>query len=268
MFYIASKLFWLFASPINLLLAAAFFGAAFSLRRAGWRAPALALISVVGLIAIGVLPLGALVVRPLEDRFATPDPYPSEITGIVVLGGAIDDGISRARGQTVFDEGGSRLTEAFILARRYPQAKVIYSGGDASLLEPGFSAAPGEAAEGRKLLIALGLAPERVIAEDRSRNTLENAQFTAKIVHPKPGEAWLLVTSAYHMPRAMGLFRKAGFSAIAFPVDYRTYGDARDWRIVRDVARNFRLFDLAVHEWSGLVGYWLTGKIDEIFPGP
>jgi uncharacterized SAM-binding protein YcdF (DUF218 family) len=268
MFYIASKLLWLFVSPINLLLAGAFLGAALSLRRAGWRAPALTLICVVLLIAIGILPLGALIVRPLEDRFALPKPYPADVAGIIVLGGSISDGISRARGETVFDEGGSRLTEAFILARRYPNAKVIYSGGDASLLHPEFWDGPGEAAEGRKLLIALGLAPERVIAEDRSRNTFENAEFTAAIVHPKSDEIWLLVTSAYHMPRSMGLFRKAGFSVVAFPVDYRTFGDGSDWRLAHDVPQNLRLFDLALHEWVGLAGYRLTGKIDEFFPGP
>jgi uncharacterized SAM-binding protein YcdF (DUF218 family) len=268
MFFIASKLVWLFASPINLLLAGAFLGALVSLRRAGRGAPALTLVCVVLLIAIGILPLGALVVRPLEDRFPLPQAYPAEVAGIIVLGGAISDGISRARGETVFDEGAARLTEAVILARRYPLAKVIYTGGDASLLDPGFSQAPGEAAEGRKLLIALGVEPERVIAEDRSRNTFENAEFTAATVRPKPGETWLLVTSAYHMPRSMGLFRKAGFAVVAFPVDYRTFGDESDWRLIHDIPRNFRLFDLAAHEWLGLAGYWATGKIDEIFPAP
>ena len=88
------------------------------------------------------------------------------------------------------------------------------------------------------------------------------------MVDPKPDETWLLVTSAYHMPRSMALFRRAGFSVVAFPVDYRTFGDRRDWRIAHDVPRNLRLFDLAVHEWAGLAGYRLTGKIDAFFPRP
>ena len=134
MFYIASKLLWLFASPINLLLAGAFFGAALSLRRAGRRAPALALSSVVLLIAIGVLPLGALVARPLEDRFPLPKEIPARCRGDHRARRGDRGRGQRARGETVFDEGGSRLTEAVILARRYPTAQVIYSGGDASLL--------------------------------------------------------------------------------------------------------------------------------------
>ena len=161
-----------------------------------------------------------------------PPPY-----GIIILGGAIDDEVSRARGQTIFDEGAARLTEAAILARRYPMAKIVYTGGSASLL----GRASTEAEEGRKLLIALGVEPARIEIEPRSRNTDENARFTAALLHPKPDQTWLIDTSAYHMPRAMGLFRKAGFNAIAYPVDYRTEGGGRDWRLGVDLPRGLQI---------------------------
>ena len=263
MFFLASKLLWFAAAPITLLMAGALVGAWLVPRGAGFPR-ALALACAGALLFVSVAPVGALLIEPLEDRFPQP---PADIPapyGIIVLGGAIDDEASAARGQTIFAEGASRLTEAAILARRFPQARLVYTGGSASL----WSSNSTEALEGRKLLVALGVDPARIAIEDKSRNTEENARFTAALVHPQRDEAWLLVTSAYHMPRAMGLFVKAGFSVRAYPVDYRSLGDARDWRMNLHPARGLRLFDLAVHEWIGLIAYRASGRIDDWFPGP
>jgi len=263
MFFVASKLLWFAAAPISLLMAGALVGAWFVPRRAGFPR-ALALACSVALLFVSVAPVGALLIEPLEDRFPPPPPDMPAPYGIVVLGGAIDDEASAARRQTVFDEGASRLTEAAILARRYPEARLVYSGGSASLMDSRST----EGLEARKLLTALGVDPARIAIEDKSRNTDENARFTAALVHPQPGETWLVVTSAYHMPRAMGLFAKAGFSVRAYPVDYRSLGGGRDWRFNFEPARGLRLVDLAVHEWIGLIAYRLSGRIDDWFPGP
>jgi uncharacterized SAM-binding protein YcdF (DUF218 family) len=261
MFFIASKLLWFFVAPSALLTLGALLGVVFARWRAG---RALAFVCLVALLLAGAAPLGALLLAPLEDRFPAPAADLPPPYGIIILGGAIDDDVSRARGQTTFDEGAARLTEAAIFARRYPMAKIVYTGGSASLL----GRASTEADEGRKLLIALGVEPARIEIEPRSRNTDENARFTAALVHPKPDQTWLIDTSAFHMPRAMGLFRKAGFNAIACPVDYRTEGGGRDWRLGVDLPRGLRLFDLGVHEWIGLVAYRLSGRIDSWFPAP
>ena len=125
-----------------------------------------------------------------------------------------------------------------------------------------------EARYARELLIGLGVDAARIGIETRSRNTNENARFSAAILDPKPGEVWLVVTSAYHMPRSMGLFRKAGFDARAYPVDYRTYFDDRDYRPIPFHLTELDLTDLALHEWVGLTAYYLTGKIGDWFPGP
>ena len=125
-----------------------------------------------------------------------------------------------------------------------------------------------EAVEAKKLLVALGVDPARIETETRSRNTDENARFTAALVAPKPDQTWLLVTSAWHIPRSMGLFRKAGFNVVAFPVDYRTFGDNRDWAINFDPARGLWLFEMGVHEWIGLTAYRAAGKTGAWFPAP
>lgn len=263
MFFIASKALWFAAAPITLLMAGALIGAWFVPKGAGFPR-ALALGCAGALLFVSVAPVGALLIEPLEDRFPPPEADMPPPYGIVILGGAIDDEASAARGQTILDEGASRLTEAAILARRYPAARLVYTGGSAALWDPHST----EALEGRKLLVALGVDAARIAIEDKSRNTDENARFTAALVHPQADQVWLVVTSAYHMPRAMALFRKAGFSARAFPVDYRTLGDARDWRLNLDPSRGLRLFDLAVHEWIGLIAYRASGRIDDWFPRP
>jgi uncharacterized SAM-binding protein YcdF (DUF218 family) len=264
MFFLASKVLWFFLVPVHVLLLGALIGA---VAVAGGHARVgrwVAILSSATLILIGVLPVSVWLIRPLEDRFPAPADTMAPPSGIIILGGAIDDEISRARHQVSFGEGAGRLTEAAILARRYRDARIVYSGGSDSL----FGRPSSEAAEAKKLLVALGVDSDRIVLEDRSRNTDENARFTRDLVAPRPAEVWLLVTSAYHMPRAMGLFRRAGFDVAAYPVDYHSEGDASDWRLSAEATRGLLLFDIAVHEWIGLIAYRAAGKIDEWFPAP
>jgi uncharacterized SAM-binding protein YcdF (DUF218 family) len=264
MFFVASKVLWFFLAPVNLLLVAALVGAALSGGRFARGGRRIAMTAIALLLAIGVSPLGAWLIAPLEDRFpppsaSTPPPY-----GIIVLGGAIDDELGRAHHQVILVDGAARLTEAVALARRFPQARLVYTGGSNSMTGGDST----EARDAGKLLTALGVDPTRITLEDRSRNTDENARFTRDLVHPELSQTWLLVTSAWHMPRAMALFRKAGFNVVADPVDYRSHGGFGDLRLNTDASRGFALFDLAVHEWVGLAAYRASGKIDSIFPAP
>jgi uncharacterized SAM-binding protein YcdF (DUF218 family) len=263
-FFITSKIVWMLASPIDLSLMGALVGVLLGYGRHARFGRALALAAILILAAAATLPVGLILIAPLEDRFPPPPADLPPPEGIIVLGGAIDDTASVARGQTVFDEGGERLTEAVILAKRYPKARIVYTGGSASLT----GATSTEALQARNLMAAMGVAPERVTIEDKSRNTDENARFTAAIVHPEPSQRWIIVTSAFHMPRAMGVFEKAGFHPIAYPVAFRTLGGEGDPRVVLDPAKNLHIFQLALHEWIGLAAYWASGRIDHLFPGP
>ena len=259
MFFIASKLLWIFAAPVNVALVVALIGAFW-----GRRGRALAVFFIALLLVMGISPLATFALRTLEDRFPLPSATAPAPYGIIVLGGAIDDAVGSARGQVVLRDGGSRLTEAALLARRFPAARIVYTGGS-----PGLTATDSnEAQQARDLLVGLGVEGARITLETRSRNTDENARFTADIVKPQPGQIWWIDTSAYHTPRAMGLFRKAGFDAVAYPVDYYTFGDNRDFRLSHDTVGGLRNFDQATHEWIGLMAYWATGKIDALFPAP
>ncbi len=265
MFFIASKLFWMFASPINLLLLGALLGILLCYGRHARFGRGLALAAILILLGLAALPLRGLILVPLEDRFPQPSAEMHPPYGIVVLGAAVNDSLSAVRGQTIFDEGGERITEAVILAKRFPQAKIVYTSGTNSV----FGGSSNEAARARDLMVAMGVARDRITIEDRARNTEENATFTAKIVHPEPTQRWALVTSAFHMPRAMGVFEKAGFHPIAYPVSYYTTGrPADDLRPTFEPVGNLKTFMLAAHEWIGLAAYWASGRIDRLFPGP
>jgi uncharacterized SAM-binding protein YcdF (DUF218 family) len=104
--------------------------------------------------------------------------------------------------------------------------------------------------------------------ERRSRNTYENAEFSKVLVSPKSGERWLLVTSAHHMPRSVGIFRKVGFEVEPYPVDWRTGRRGDLLKFSDHFAERLALVDTAAREWMGLVAYWITGKTSEFFPSP
>src|SRR5690606_24838751 len=157
---------------------------------------------------------------------------------------------------------GDRFVEAAVLARRYPEARVVVTGGTGSMMLEG----EGDGDTAPRLLTALGVEPGRLVLENKSRNTYENAVFTREIVKPQAGETWLLVTSAFHMPRSVGLFRKAGFDVVPWPADYRTAGNEYFGLAQDNEIDSLQNTALAIREWIGLVAYRLTGRTDTLLP--
>lgn len=263
MFYYVSKIAWFFATPSNLLPSLALLGLTLMTtryRRTGW---ALAVVAVLGLFGAGLSPLANWVINPLEERFPTFQDDGTRVDGVVVLGGAVEAEESLARGELAVNEAGERVLAMAELARRYPAAKILFSGGGSTLV---VEETP-EAAAVARFIDTLGIAKDRVTFEDRSRTTYENAVFSRELVAPSPGERWLLVTSAWHMPRAIGCFRQAGFPVTAYPVDFRTR-DRGDSRPFSFISLGLRRLDLATKEWAGLVGYRLAGYTDALLPAP
>lgn len=262
MFFVLSKVLWVAAAPTNVLLALALAGAVAALagRRWGIR---LAVLALAVLLLCGILPVGRLLLRPLEDRFPQPALASDfEPAGIIVLGGAVDQFTGAARGPVTLIQGAERLTTGASLARLYPGVPLIYTGGSNALV----SDIGGEAEDAKRLWIDLGVAPARIKIESGSRNTEENARFTRDLVQPKAGQHWLLVTSAYHLPRSVGLFRAEGFDVVPVPVDYRSTDGWRDLMPSSDIASGLVRLDMAVREWIGLVAYRLSGRISDVLP--
>lgn len=212
------------------------------------------------LIACGISPLGEIMLIQLENRFPTWTATAQAPTGIVVLGGGIDPDMSAARGEIVGDL--SRVVTAARLARRYPNARIIYTGGSANLIGSDIR----EADFAMQAFEDLGIARTRIEIERDARNTAENAILARAIAAPKEGDRWLLVTSAFHMPRSIGLFRKAGFPVEAVPTDWNTDGSAK-FNFASPLA-GLGPLNTAAREWLGLGALWLTGKTASIFPAP
>jgi uncharacterized SAM-binding protein YcdF (DUF218 family) len=264
MFFILSKALGFFAWPSNIFMAIGLAGLVLLCTRFTRLASWLIVTSLVLIALAGYSPLANVLIVPLEQRFPQWDPSRGAPDGLVVLGGVISPEVSTAHNAIALDETAERITVAVELARRYPNARIVVSGGSAALIFNDLPEAPFEARE----LEALGVAPGRIAVEDKSRNTIENAQYSRRVADPKPGERWLLLTSAYHMPRAIAAFRLAGFPVEAYPVDWRTRGPM-------DLSRPFGLLsdglhrtDTAGHEWFGLLAYRLTGKTTALLPGP
>lgn len=206
------------------------------------------------LIALFILPIDNIMSRPLEDAYPRP-PLPARVDGIVVLDGALNSDVFATR--HVLGENGSttRLIAGAELARRFPNAKLIYSGTSGETPQDQLR----EHTAAVALLEALDIPPERTIFESTSRNTGEDLANSMKLVHPKPGEIWMLVTSAVHMPRAMAVAKRLGWQMTPWPSSYISPLGPDDLR-VGDPSDSFHNFDVALHEWVGLVTYRLTGR--------
>lgn len=272
MFYVLSKLIFFLIAPSNvawLLIVAGLLAAAFTARqRTGF---ALCVSGTVLMLVLGFSPLGNLLSWPLEQRFARPGVSPSErlkslgrIDAIIVLGGFENGRISRSRGLLSLNHSAERMSETVRLAHQLPNAKIIFTGGVGGIFLKFANAAQSV----KRTLSESGIAPERIIVESRSRNTWENAAFTKPLIKPVKGKRYLLVTSAWHMPRAVGVFRKLGYDIVAWPVDFRTAGASDLARPMSHLWVGLERCDITVKEYIGLLAYWLTGRSSSLFPAP
>jgi uncharacterized SAM-binding protein YcdF (DUF218 family) len=264
MFFVFSKVLGFVALPSNAILLICVLGTCLVLlnrRRGGAGILALGILL---LIVFGYSPAGNVLMLMLTERFPAWQFDGREPDGIIVLGGAIDSEGSAARNTVELDASAERVVAMLELARRFPKARIVYTGGSGNLIKDSVSEAPiaGE------LLESFGIARDRFTLETESRTTDENAVFVRRLLAPKPGERWLLVTSAFHMPRSIGTFRAAGFDVEAYPVDWRTRGWVDATMPFDKLSAGLGTTDTALHEWAGLVAYRLTGRSDALFPAP
>lgn len=260
--YVLSKLLWFVLRPGTFALLLSLLGLAAMWRGRRWgRWPLLAGLGF--FVMVLATPVGPLMLIPLEERFARPATPPAHVDGVIVLGGAVDQTLTEARGIPALNGAAERMTEAVVLARQYPNARIVFTGGQGSLVH----GTQTEADVARLLWSRMGLAEARVTYEDQSRNTHQNAVLSKALVQPAANETWLLVTSASHMPRSVGVFRRAGWNVVPWPVNYRT---GRSFAALYDAPFPERIgqFEGALREWVGLAAYWLMDRTDAPFPAP
>lgn len=262
MFFVASKIFWIVFRPLTILLILLIAG--LGLRRLGWRrlGGGVVGLSLIALVTAEYTTIGALLLVPLENRFPAVDTLPADVTGIIILGGAVQAGAAaEARNQVLLNGSAERMTEAVVLARRLPRARLAFTGFSGDLFPEGWS----EADLAQRFFSAMGIPAGRVVYEAASRNTAENAAFLKAMVTPRPGQTWLLVTSARHMPRSVGCFRQVGWEVVPYPVDF-ILPPAPSLRLT--AGGGLGVVGTAMREWVGLLAYWLTDRTNSLFPAP
>ena len=267
MFFYLAKVLWFLLQPSTLIALLIAYGAI--LIWTGWARWGRRFVSVGAalLLIAGLSPLGNALILPLEDRFPRTnlDQAPPP-TGFIVLGGAEDRLVGAARKAPALNEAGERVVETVMLAGRFPEAKIAFTGGDAGILYKSDS----EAIGARRLFTDMGVASDRLILEGGARDTYENAVYLKaeleKLGLLGPGKRWVLITSAYHMPRAIAAFRQASFEVEPWPVDYRTSGKVHLGLDFTQPTLNAQQTATAIREWIGLVAYYATGRTSALYP--
>lgn len=260
LFFYLSKIFWAIVQPDHFLLLMLVFGLLLWRRALGvflvWS-------SVLCMGVIALFPVANYLLEPLEQRFPKPVLTQEEpIAGIIVLGGGENAELTSLHRMPQFGDGSERLMAVPALMLRYPQLKVIFTGGSSSISRPDYRG--GDVAQ--QWLAGQGLSA-RLIVERDARNTFQNGLYTREIIEEMemaPEGKWLLITSAFHIPRSVGVFRKLGIEVIPYPVDYRVAEN----RFRINLNANMSELNIAVREWIGLAAYHLTDKTPEWLAKP
>ena len=262
-FWIISKIFWRFASPNTSIFLILLTGVGLLFLGREKLGKTLILATTALIFFISVLPVYNLLLLPLENRFPIPEPLPKKVDGVIVLGGAEIPKLTQIRGQVSLTDSVERLTTFVSLTYRYSDAKFVYAGGQGAITAQEYKSAT----TARLFFEQMGLDTSRVIFDSQSRNTQENVENALQLAHPVKGEKWVLITSAWHMPRSVGIFRKLNWQVIPYPVDFKTTGKLEmsigipNFSAIASVSN-------VVYEWIGLFYYWLMGRTSELFPGP
>lgn len=252
-----SEILWWSLAPSTLTLLLVLLAYLAARARAPRVAAALLVLPTLGLLALALAPVDQLLAMPLENRVSAPASLPDDVAGIVVLGGSVDWRVGQDRDQLTLDGASERMLAALALARRYPRAQLVFTG----LFEDAVKT-EWRGADGRGLLFAPTLDGRDVLFLGEARSTYEEAMLALERVRPAPGSTWLLVTSALHMPRALGTFRTLGWPMTPVPVDYRTTRMVT-WRFDPRVGARLAELDRVVREWGAYLVYRATGRLVE-----
>jgi uncharacterized SAM-binding protein YcdF (DUF218 family) len=262
--FLISKFLWIVGQPLSIafiLCVLAVLAALLGWRR--WGILATTLSAAILFVAL-FTSTGAYLVMGLEDRFPKPSADPADLKCMIVLGGAFDNVVTTSRGGYELNGAGDRFVEALRLAQKYPDASILVSGGDGSIT----GNYEGDAIVSERMFSAFGLDKARLVEDRDSRTTYENAINTKALLASNGLSGCLLITSGFHMPRSMGIFRKLDIDVVPWPVDYRSNGKEYLRLDAVEPTLNMGLLSTAVREWIGLVAYYYAGRTSALYPAP
>ena len=270
--YQLGRFLWLLVSPGNLILWLLLTALAVHLfhPRLG---RLLLLATIVLLLAVAVTPVGQWLLRPLEQRFPASalDRHNQPLSAIVVLGGSQQPELAHQYHHSGLNDHSERLWAAAALAKQFPDATVLFVGGT----KTGRFGQLKESSVAVRYFEQLGIPGSHIVVDDRSVDTATNAKFARQHIerlralrdNPDSPYAWVLITSAMHMPRAVGAFLQQGLSPLPYPVNYQAL-PVDDWLITPSVSNNLQILEQGLHEWLGLLKYYLADDSPVLFPGP
>ena len=258
-FYL-SKLLWMLFNPFNLIILLFFSSLIFSFLRLKIISRIFYIFAIFLFFVTGFLPTGSYLNYLLEKKYHSFDMYSLNIDGILVLSGATDPKLSEEYNQVILNESAERLTQTVFLLNKYPNAKIVFSGGS-SLIE--FSDL-NHSNIAKKFFENMNVNSTNIYYETKSRNTFENILLSKKIAKPDKNESWLIVTSAFHMHRALAIAKHLDWNFIPYPTDFRQSKKFK-WKISFNILSNLNDFEKSSHEWIGLISYYLLGRSSYIF---
>lgn len=268
MFFIVSKILAPFLQPIYHISSAAFLAWLALWFKKTTFAKWLLTYSLAILLIFGVMPTGYNMLVYLEGRYeATVINNNNPPDGIIVMGGAMNEALSTLYGQSVAYDSFERMTAFLELARRFENSntKLAFTGGSAALIKKNGQKDLTEAEAAALFFMEQSFPAERIVFEDQSRTTYENGKFCKELFNPSDDENWVVVTSAFHMPRTINVFKTQGWDIKPYPVDYRT-----DLQYVftpnLEILKNLNYTRIAIHEWTGNAIYYLSGKSASFLP--
>jgi uncharacterized SAM-binding protein YcdF (DUF218 family) len=261
LFFWCSKLMWMLLAPLNLVFISIVLITVL-LWFKFYRASTIAMTLLTSLLTIlAFIPIGSWLISPLETRFVTNPKLPVNVDGIIVLSGAELAHKTSFWNQVELGGSAERDLEFMKLARKYPEAKLVFTGGSSSLLDQSYKSAD----VAKRLFTEHGMDVERILFEKQARNTWENAVFSKELANPNIQEKWILITTGWHMPRSVGVFCKIGWKVIPFPVDHWTISD-KLFNIKFSLGGHLSDLSIGLKEWIGLFVYYITDRSSDVLP--
>jgi uncharacterized SAM-binding protein YcdF (DUF218 family) len=260
-FFYLSKYFWLLISPDSLFVILLTLCLLLFLLRQTKKATILLVLLTFCILFLSFFSVGDWMLYPLESRFQHNPELPDQIDGIIVLGGPVIPDRSVEWQQLETNQFHERFSSFIQLAQLYPDARLVFTGGNASTDADN----PTSAQIAEAYFLKSGISAQRLIIENKARNTAENASYSRLLLNPQANETWLMITTAFHMPRAIGVFCQQNWKVIPYPVDHQTL-PSKLYRPQFSLIAHANHLILASHEWLGLLAYYLSGKTNQLFP--
>ena len=256
-FYL-SKILWLIVNPFNIFIFITLFTMFLYFINFRRLSLIIYLINFIFIALISFLPIGSYLTYIIEKEFHTNTKIPERVDGILILGGATNPLLFKEFDQISLNGSAERLVESVMIIRKFEKAKVIFSGGSGIVNRSDL----GHSQVAKLFYKKMGVDINKIFFEDKSRNTHENIIYSKKIAKPKKNENWLLITSAFHMKRALLIAEKNNWKLIPYAVDFK---NIKDFKLTPNLnlLSNLNSFQSGLHEWLGLASYYLMGRTEK-----